>query len=79
MPSSRATVAVTVAPARAAPPLRRLTLSGPLPEAAAGDVATLIGRDGDAEITVEEVALQAGTISYEILTGFTPRLARVEP
>lgn len=50
-----------------------------VPEAAAGDVATLIGRDGDAEITVEEVALQAGTISYEILTGFTPRLARVEP
>jgi len=42
-----------------------------------GDVATLIGRDGSEEITVDEVAGQSGTISYEILTGFTPRLPRV--
>ncbi|CAN5802031.1 alanine racemase [soil metagenome] len=45
--------------------------------AAAGDVATLIGRDGEEEITVEEVAERAGTISYEILTGLSPRLPRV--
>ena len=44
----------------------------------AGDVATLIGKDGGAEITVDEVAAAVGTISYEILTGFTPRLPRVE-
>jgi alanine racemase len=49
-----------------------------VPAATAGDVATLIGRDGGGCITVDEVALQAGTISYEILTGFTPRLPRVE-
>jgi alanine racemase len=48
-----------------------------VPEAAAGDVATLIGRDGDETITLDEVARRCGTISYEILTGLTPRLPRV--
>lgn len=49
-----------------------------LPDAVPGDVATLIGSDGGAAIPVEEVAAQAGTISYEILTGLTRRLPRVE-
>src|SRR5262245_56152144 len=43
-----------------------------------GDEVTLIGRDGDEEITVDEVAAQVETISYEILTGLTPRLPRLE-
>lgn len=42
-----------------------------------GDTATLIGTDGEETITLDEVAELAGTISYEILTGFTPRLPRV--
>jgi alanine racemase len=42
-----------------------------------GEVATFIGRDGDEEIRVDEVAALCGTISYEILTGLTPRLPRV--
>jgi len=42
-----------------------------------GDVATLIGSDGDQTITVDEVAALMDTISYEILTGFTPRIPRV--
>jgi alanine racemase len=42
-----------------------------------GDVATLIGNDGSESITVDEVAALAGTISYEILVGFTPRVPRV--
>jgi alanine racemase len=42
-----------------------------------GDVATLIGRDGTSEITLDQVAAQAETISYEVLTGFTARLPRV--
>jgi alanine racemase len=46
-------------------------------DAELGDVVTLIGRDGGCEITVDEVAASAGTISYEILTGLTPRLPRV--
>ncbi len=42
-----------------------------------GDTATLIGTDGDLAITLDEVADLAGTISYEILTGFTARLPRI--
>jgi alanine racemase len=49
-----------------------------VPEAQAGDVVTLIGRDGAAEITVDDVAALCDTISYEILTGLRPRLPRVD-
>jgi len=42
-----------------------------------GDVAILIGSDGGAVRTVDEVAAEAGTISYEVLTGLTGRLPRV--
>lgn len=48
-----------------------------VPEAAIGDVATLIGADGGAEILLDEVAARSGTIAYEILTGLTQRLPRV--
>ena len=48
-----------------------------VPEVTAGDAATFIGADGEEEILVDEVAAQAGTISYEILTGLTPRLPRL--
>jgi alanine racemase len=37
-----------------------------------------VGSDGGASITLDEVAAQAETISYEILTGLRPRLPRVE-
>jgi alanine racemase len=49
-----------------------------VPTAEVGDVVTLIGRDGGCEITLDEVAELAETISYEILTGLRPRLPRVE-
>ena len=45
----------------------------------AGDVATLIGRDGADEIRVDDVAARCGTISYEILTGLGLRLPRTYP
>jgi alanine racemase len=48
-----------------------------VPEVTAGDAATFIGADGEEEILIDEVAAQAGTISYEILTGLTPRLPRL--
>jgi alanine racemase len=48
-----------------------------VPDVAVGDVVTLFGRDGDEEIRVEEVATQAQTINYEILTGLTPRVPRI--
>ena len=40
-------------------------------------MATLIGRDGDEAIELDDVAEAAGTISYEILTGLGQRVARV--
>jgi alanine racemase len=46
------------------------------PDAGVGDEVTLIGVDGDVEITLDEVARRCGTISYEVLTGLTPRLPR---
>ncbi len=48
-----------------------------IPDVVPGDVATLIGRDGNAEIRLDDVAVRCGTISYEILTGLGPRLPRV--
>lgn len=41
-----------------------------------GTQVTLIGKDGDDEITVTDVAEYAGTINYEILTGMSDRLHR---
>lgn len=43
---------------------------------AVGDVATLLGRDGDAELTVREVARTADLSPYELLTGLRARLPR---
>lgn len=48
-----------------------------VPDAAPGDIVTFLGRDGDEEITIDELARLCDTISYEILTGLTPRLPRV--
>ena len=42
-----------------------------------GDEVVLIGKQGDAEITVVELAHRAGTISYEILTQIGTRVPRV--
>ena len=47
------------------------------PAVAPGDVATFIGSDGGATISVDEVANLVGTISYEVLTGITGRVPRV--
>jgi alanine racemase len=41
-----------------------------------GDVATLIGRDGDIVLTVERVAEDAGMSPYEVLTGLRSRIER---
>jgi alanine racemase len=48
-----------------------------VPQAGVNDVATLIGRDGGEEITVDQVAARVGTISYEVLTGLGTRLPRL--
>ena len=48
-----------------------------IPDAAAGDIVTFIGRDGAEEITADEFAARADTISYEILCSFPDRVERV--
>jgi alanine racemase len=48
-----------------------------VPGAGVGDVATLLGAEGPETIALDELAELAGTISYEVLTGFTPRLPRI--
>jgi alanine racemase len=44
---------------------------------AVGEIATFIGSDGSASITVADVASAAGLSPYEILTGLRSRLPRV--
>ncbi len=47
----------------------------PLPAAGAGSVATLWGRAADgAVLGIDEVAIQAGTVGYELMCGLAPRV-----
>jgi len=43
----------------------------------AGDIATIIGKDGNEEIRCEEIAEAAGTITNDVLSGFGARLPRI--
>lgn len=43
----------------------------------AGDVATVIGKDGDEEITADEIAVLCDTIGYEIVCDITKRVPRL--
>jgi alanine racemase len=47
-----------------------------LPEARVGDEVVLFGRQGDMEITVDEVAERVGTINYEVICGIGKRVTR---
>ncbi len=46
-------------------------------DAKAGDTVTLIGRQGRAEITADELAKQAHTINYEIVTRIAHHIPRI--
>jgi alanine racemase len=46
-------------------------------EARQGDEVVLIGRQGDEEITVEEIASRLGTISYEVISEILARVPRI--
>jgi alanine racemase len=48
-----------------------------IPDVQPGEVATLIGRDGNLAISADDWAEALGTISWEILCGFKHRLPRV--
>lgn len=42
-----------------------------------GDIATLIGIDGNEKITADELASLYGTIGYEVICGISKRVPRV--
>lgn len=46
-------------------------------DAKAGDIVTLIGRDGSDEIRASETAEKAGTTHYELLTRLNPLIERI--
>ncbi len=48
-----------------------------IPETALGDEVIMIGRDGEKEITVEEVAAPAESFNYELVCGISRRVPRV--
>jgi alanine racemase len=48
-----------------------------IPDLKVGDVATLIGRDGDEEITAYEWAEKLSTTHYEIITRLNPLIKRI--
>lgn len=48
-----------------------------IPKVKAGDIATLIGKDGDNEITAADVAFNSGTITNELLSRIGTRLDRI--
>jgi alanine racemase len=47
-----------------------------IPSVSIGDEVILLGRQGGQAITADDLAEQAGTISYEILTGIGKRVPR---
>ena len=44
-----------------------------IPGVTVGDEVTLIGRDGDEEISVQELQDKSGVLSYEIICGLSRR------
>jgi alanine racemase len=48
-----------------------------IPGVEEGDEATLIGRDGECEITADDIARLVGTINYEIVTRISARVERI--
>lgn len=47
-----------------------------VPDVGVGDEVTLVGKQGEEEITVEELAEHAGTIAYELLARLSPCIPR---
>ena len=48
-----------------------------VPEAKAGDIVTLIGKEGDDCITADDLAQMYGTIGYEVVCGISKRVPRI--
>ncbi len=50
---------------------------GHIPDVALEDEVVIMGRQGDEEITADEIAGHAGTINYEIVSSLTSRVPRI--
>ena len=48
-----------------------------IPEAQSGDPVVLVGRDGDAVISMEEIAEAADSFNYEFVCGISRRVPRI--
>lgn len=48
-----------------------------IPGVKQGDLVTVVGKDGENEITVDEIAKSAGIISYEVVCGISRRVPRI--
>lgn len=48
-----------------------------IPQTQTGDIAVIIGKSGELEITAEEIAAQCGTITNELLSRLGSRLERI--
>lgn len=48
-----------------------------VPEAKAGDIVTLIGKEGTDRITADDLAQMYGTIGYEVVCGISKRVPRI--
>ena len=48
-----------------------------VPEAKAGDIVTLIGKEGNDRITADDLAQIYGTIGYEVVCGISKRVPRI--
>ena len=48
-----------------------------VPDVKIGDTAVLMGKDGEQEITSDELARLQGTINYEIVCGISRRVPRI--
>ena len=48
-----------------------------IPDAVGGDEVVLLGRQGDDEVSAEEIAAKTGTIPWEVLCGVSARVPRV--
>ena len=47
------------------------------PQVSVGDEVVVVGRQGDEEITLKELADLAGTIDYELCTQLNARVPRI--
>ncbi|MBT8340916.1 MAG: alanine racemase, partial [Desulfatitalea sp.] len=50
---------------------------GEVPNAKVGDEVVLMGRQGGATVTADEIATRLGTINYEVVSALTARVPRV--